>query len=103
MASESRPVLDVLSALLGRPEWQSRAACRASGVNFYPGRGAYRALQAAKALCAGCPVRAECQTYAFASDERDGIWGGLSPDQRRKARRGHPELDPSAELADRRG
>lgn len=32
--------------------------------------------------CAGCPARVECFTYALAADERDGIWGGLTPAER---------------------
>ncbi|PWI16034.1 hypothetical protein DI272_19070 [Streptomyces sp. Act143] len=37
---------------------------------------------AAKALCARCPVRAACTDYAIANDFRDGIWGGLTVDER---------------------
>lgn len=32
--------------------------------------------------CVDCPARVECLAYALAADERDGIWGGLTPDQR---------------------
>ncbi|MFF4726404.1 WhiB family transcriptional regulator [Streptomyces mirabilis] len=37
---------------------------------------------AAKALCARCPVRDACTDYAIANDYRDGIWGGLTVDER---------------------
>lgn len=36
--------------------------------------------------CAGCPARAECLEFAVAADERDGIWGGLTRAQRRRAK-----------------
>lgn len=36
----------------------------------------------AKRLCSFCPVREECRDYAIANDETDGIWGGLTPDER---------------------
>lgn len=32
--------------------------------------------------CAGCPARVECLTYALAADEREGVWGGLTPAER---------------------
>ncbi|MFD0209170.1 WhiB family transcriptional regulator [Streptomyces hirsutus] len=36
----------------------------------------------AKTLCAQCPVREACATYAIRNDYRDGIWGGLTADER---------------------
>lgn len=67
--------------------WQDRAACR--GVNtdlFYP--ISYWSLagraQAEKALayCRSCPVRDACRTDAEEHDERFGIWGGLTEEDR---------------------
>jgi WhiB family redox-sensing transcriptional regulator len=37
----------------------------------------------AKAICARCPVRAECVEYALDTREAYGIWGGLTEDERR--------------------
>lgn len=44
----------------------------------------------AKAICRGCPVRAECLEYAIESKFKHGVWGGMTPSQRRrlKPRRG---------------
>ena len=75
--------------------WRARAACR--GVDpelFFPAaeRGPVRAVQvaAAKAVCAGCPVRAECLDEALARIPY-GIAGGLTEDERRDlARRSRP-------------
>ena len=74
--------------------WRERAACRA-GVDpdlFFPAAesGAARNAQvrAAKAVCARCPVRAECLTEALARIPY-GIAGGLTEHERRRLRT-HP-------------
>jgi WhiB family transcriptional regulator, redox-sensing transcriptional regulator len=41
----------------------------------------------AKAVCNACVVRPECLSEALKSDERFGIWGGLTERERRSARR----------------
>jgi WhiB family redox-sensing transcriptional regulator len=73
-----------LEDLLRRPEWHDRAACRGMGNDqFFPHRG--EAASEAKAICARCPVRAEC--LDFARDQEaglPGIWGGLSGLERRR-------------------
>lgn len=42
---------------------------------------------AAKAVCSRCPVRDECLDFALATDERYGIWGGMTREERLKAKR----------------
>jgi WhiB family transcriptional regulator, redox-sensing transcriptional regulator len=37
----------------------------------------------AKAICARCPVRAECLEFALDTREAYGVWGGTSEDERR--------------------
>lgn len=37
---------------------------------------------AAKAVCAACPVRAECLAEALDRGETEGIWGGLTAEER---------------------
>jgi WhiB family redox-sensing transcriptional regulator len=37
---------------------------------------------AAKAVCATCPVIAQCRAHAIAVQEPYGIWGGLSEEER---------------------
>lgn len=39
----------------------------------------------AKAVCAGCPVRAVCLNEALATDEEFGIWGGYTTPERTRA------------------
>ena len=41
----------------------------------------------AKAVCSECPVRTECLEHALNSDERYGIWGGLTDRERRSVLR----------------
>lgn len=35
----------------------------------------------AKAICAGCPARAECLDYALTIRPRDGVWAGYTADE----------------------
>ncbi len=37
----------------------------------------------AQSICAGCVYRIGCLEYALEHGEADGIWGGLTPEQRR--------------------
>lgn len=39
-------------------------------------------MATAKAICAGCPVRATCRAYALTAREPYGIWGGLTARER---------------------
>jgi WhiB family redox-sensing transcriptional regulator len=69
-------------------DWQVNAACRGlDTANFYHPeneRGPSRARREmhAKAVCAGCPVIANCLSWALAAREPYGVWGGLSADER---------------------
>lgn len=63
--------------------WRQKAACR--GVDpdiFYPVSD--DDAEAAKAICATCPVREACLEYALANRERDGVWGGATERERRR-------------------
>lgn len=41
------------------------------------------------AICRACPVRRDCLTDALAHDERHGVWGGATRQQRAMIRTGH--------------
>ena len=78
--------------LWGAGGWRRRAACRGMGpALFFPAgeRDAEAVAQvaAAKEVCAGCGVRLHCLAYALAANPDDGVWGGLSPSERRVLRR----------------
>ena len=72
-------------------EWQQWAACKAHplAADFYPPSRTERKHERlarerrAKSVCAACPARAACLDYTLAVDERHGVWGGLSSDERR--------------------
>lgn len=62
--------------------WLGEANC--AGMNarlFFPEVGINVAT--AKATCADCTVRCECLDYAIRNHEGFGVWGGLSPEERR--------------------
>lgn len=40
--------------------------------------------EVAERACAGCKFIEQCKDYAIAADEEIGIWGGTSPDKRRR-------------------
>tara|TARA_R110000772_G_scaffold168377_1_gene280160 strand:- start:469 stop:732 length:264 start_codon:yes stop_codon:yes gene_type:complete len=49
-----------------------------------PGYQASVSFRDARKLCAICPVQKECLEYAVIAEEAHGLWGGLSPKERRK-------------------
>lgn len=76
--------------------WRDRAACAGLPTEvFYlgPGNGPRSTqVQAAKQVCAGCPVTASCLAAAMEFEAgndsyRHGIWGGLTPEERRRLAR----------------
>lgn len=65
------------------------AACRKAGDElFFPISYQATGPQAmeAKSICRTCPILADCLQYALQAGEADGIWGGLTPPERRRAR-----------------
>lgn len=69
-------------------DWRHRAACRDEDPElFFPvsevGPGARQVTQA-KAVCARCPVRAECLDNALRNGLNDGIFGGMTERERRE-------------------
>lgn len=69
-----------------RQLWAGRAACRdLAGEAYFPDDGDLPSLDAL-AVCAGCPVAAECLATALVHEANDGFrngwWGGYAPDER---------------------
>ena len=65
--------------------WRYRAACRGADLAlFFPGRG--ESADAARRICADCPVRQPCLDYALSHAITHGIWGGLAERDRRPLR-----------------
>lgn len=63
----------------------SEIPCRADPAAWWPDRKGVHSVDtlAAVSACHGCPARDACLAYALAADEREGVWGGLLPDERR--------------------
>ncbi len=40
-------------------------------------------VAAAKQICNKCPIRAKCLETALAFRESEGVWGGMTPNERR--------------------
>ena len=68
--------------------WQERAACQGSDARLFFGpekeriRDREARENAAKRVCASCPVLRECRNHALQTPELFGIWGGLSETDR---------------------
>ncbi|WP_173265781.1 WhiB family transcriptional regulator [Streptomyces pacificus] len=66
--------------------WQENALCAQVGPDFFfPAPGS--STREAKELCGACEGRTACLEYALANDERFGVWGGLSEEERSMLRR----------------
>lgn len=77
---------DVFDLVVPGEPWMARALCAETDPDaFFPEGRASSAP--AKRVCAACPVVGECLAYALAHDEREGVWGGLTPFQRARLRR----------------
>jgi len=80
--------------------WEQRAACKDTPIEWWFGKDRdqfrldagekirnYRTREQtaqAKAVCAGCPVRAECLAWALEQRIEFGILGGLTEHERRQ-------------------
>lgn len=71
--------------------WIDQAACIGSDVDVFFIADTSRGEQytEARAICAGCPVTAECLewSYSSAATQEFGFFGGMSPKERRQARK----------------
>lgn len=73
-------------------KWFERAACRESHVSvfFPPDAREPDAWNMARFVCAMCPVRKECLELVIdleSSDDKWGMFGGLTPYERKMKRR----------------
>lgn len=78
-------------------DWRYRAACRDEDPElFFPpsevGPGAEQIVEA-KAVCRRCPVVAECLSQAMGEGQIHGVWGAMTPDERRALKRAGVEFD----------
>lgn len=82
----------------GLTGWMVNGACKSADPDiFFPDeRGSASAghTMRAKAVCARCPVRRECLTYALATRQKYGVWGGATEGERRVMVRLNPWASP---------
>jgi WhiB family redox-sensing transcriptional regulator len=63
------------------PAWVDEALCAQTDPEaFYPEKG--QPTRQAKVICRRCPVRGECLADALERNDRFGVWGGLSAQER---------------------
>lgn len=71
-------------------DWQQRALCRGEQPElFFPvGTSGPALLQIAeaKSVCRRCSVTSPCLEWALENRQLEGIWGGMSEDERRRYR-----------------
>lgn len=66
--------------------WMLDGLCNEfDGDLFFPTPG-HGTGAAAKAICAKCPVLSKCRDYGLDNTEIEGVWGGLSHDERKELR-----------------
>lgn len=72
-------------------EWSTQAKClREDPELFFTAGDGIRSrgqIEKAQEVCATCPVRTDCLTFALTTDAQYGIWGGTTPRERRGLRR----------------
>lgn len=77
--------------------WRDFAACQGAPLDLfylYDGErysAARQRLERGRRICARCPVRDRCQEEAYEIDDRYGLLGGLTPDERDEKRGRHVE------------
>lgn len=65
------------------PDWRDTALCpEVDSELFFPEKG--ESSRDAKQVCGQCEVVAECLEYALQTEQKYGIWGGLSVKERRR-------------------
>jgi WhiB family redox-sensing transcriptional regulator len=65
--------------------WQPLALCLGHDPDLWfptDSDGGARALS----ICAACAVRVDCLAWALENNEKEGIWGGVSPRKRQRIR-----------------
>ncbi len=78
--------------------WMSHGACQREDPElFFPisaRGGAQRQIEAAKAVCRGCAVRAPCLSFGLQMSQ-EGIWGGTTQEERHAMRHQTAPLLPA--------
>jgi WhiB family redox-sensing transcriptional regulator len=83
--------------------WRHQAACRSEDPElFFPAGNTQPALDQlteAKSVCRRCPAAGACLAWALHTDQRHGVWGGLSEEERHVVRQHSRRISGRAHLA----
>lgn len=109
MTTARRPMTRAVRSTLTAPRaateasWQSQAACSTADADLHFPVGSGPSAEPAKAVCRRCPVMLTCQDWALSTGQTAGVWGGLTEDELKAARRHRNRSDVSVdvEVADR--
>jgi WhiB family transcriptional regulator, redox-sensing transcriptional regulator len=72
-----------LAVLPPAPEWQNRANCKGTDPDeFFPDAGGSGTQ--AKRICRRCEVTTECLNAAIERDEKFGVFGGMTRNERKR-------------------
>ena len=93
----SRPSPDrLIDAHIPETTWRNHAACKGipiEGNPFYEDDDP-EAMAKAKAICFGCSVRPQCLEDALFRQDEEGVWGGLTPSERRTIAKHRRKVTP---------
>lgn len=73
-----------------KQEWWKDARC--VGMDpaiFFPEKG--KTAREAKAICADCDALAACREYGLTTNQKYGVWGGLTERDRRRVKKDRRE------------
>ncbi|MCX5000927.1 WhiB family transcriptional regulator [Streptomyces longwoodensis] len=66
------------------PDWTGALCAQTDPDLFFPaGHNQASDTRQAKRMCQRCPIQRACAEWAIREGIRDGVWGGLSEDDRR--------------------
>ncbi len=67
-------------------EWMAEGNCRTEAPSmFFPSDGV--GVEVARRICATCPVKEPCLEFAIETNQKYGIWGGLTDKERASLKR----------------
>lgn len=71
------------------PAWMdgSELCAQADPRIFHAEPGEHDKVAQAKEVCGACPLLEACFTFAMETDQRFGVWGGTSPEDRKRLRK----------------
>jgi len=70
-----------------RPAWHDDARCRTAPPNLNWFAETPTGVEAARRVCATCPVRQDCTEWSLVQGASlKGVWGGLTPRDRQQMR-----------------